>query len=66
VAYVDEGSPAALSGVLEGDVVRTIEGRPVGSDVTAAQDALDASWREDGELNLSVERGGEEIFMTIE
>ena len=66
VAYVDEGSPAARAGVLEGDVVRTIEGRQVGSDVGAAQAALDASWRENGELNLSVEREGEEIFFTLE
>lgn len=66
VAYVDEGSPAARFGVLEGDLVRTIEGRPVGNDVAAAQTALDASWREDGELNLSVEREGEEIFITLD
>lgn len=66
VAYVDQGSPAARAGVLEGDVVRTIEGRPVGSDVAAAQDALEASWREDGELNLSVEREGEEVFITLD
>lgn len=66
VAYVDEGSPAARAGVLEGDVVRTIEGRAVGSDVAAAQSALDASWRDDGELNLSVERDGEEIFVTLD
>ena len=66
VAYVDEGSPAAMVGVLEGDVLRTIEGRPVGSDVSAAQAALDASWRENGELNLSVEREGEEIFFTLD
>jgi hypothetical protein len=66
VAYVDEGSPAARVGVLEGDVVRTIEGRLVGSDVAAAQAALDASWRDDAELNLSVEREGEEIFFTLD
>ena len=58
--------PAARFGVLEGDLVRTIEGRPVGNDVAAAQNALDASWREDGELNLSVEREGEEIFITLD
>jgi hypothetical protein len=66
VAYVDEGSPAARVGVLEGDVVRTVEGRPVGSDIAATQAALEASWRENGELNLSVEREGEEIFFTLE
>jgi hypothetical protein len=66
VAYVDEGSPAARVGVLEGDVLRTIEGRPVGSDVAAAQATLDASWRDNGELNLSVEREGEEIFFTLD
>jgi hypothetical protein len=46
--------------------VRTVEGRPVGSDVAATQAALEASWRENGELNLSVEREGEEIFFTLE
>ncbi len=66
VAYVDEGSPAALSGIMEGDLLRTIEGRAAGPDVTGAQAALDASWERDREINLSVERGEEELFFTIE
>lgn len=66
VAYVDEGSPAARSGLMEGDLLRTIEGRPAGADVTAAQAALDASWERDREINVSVERGEEELFFTIE
>ncbi|MGH7557573.1 MAG: PDZ domain-containing protein [Gemmatimonadota bacterium] len=65
VAYVDEGSPAALSGLVEGDVLLTIEGRRATGDVTAAQAALDDSWERDREINLSVERGGEELFFTI-
>ncbi|MGH7565128.1 MAG: PDZ domain-containing protein [Gemmatimonadota bacterium] len=66
VAYVDEGSPAARSGLVEGDVLLTIEGRLAGEDVTAAQVALDASWETNREINVSVERGGEELFFTLE
>ncbi|MGH7571013.1 MAG: PDZ domain-containing protein [Gemmatimonadota bacterium] len=66
VAYVDEGSPAARAGLAEGDVLLTIEGRPVGEDVTAAQAALDGSWETNREINVSVERGGEELYFTLE
>lgn len=66
VAYVEEGSPAARVGILEGDVVRTIEARPVGSDLEAAQSRLEAAWGDKREVNLSVEREGEELFFTLE
>ncbi len=66
VAYVDEGSPAARAGLVGGDVVLTIEGRPAGADVMAAQAALDASWEANREINLSVERDGEELYFTLE
>lgn len=66
VTYVAEGSAAARIGLLEGDFVLTIEGRPAGSDPVAAQDALDASWEANREINLSVERGGEELYFTLE
>lgn len=66
VAYVDEASPASRAGVLQGDVLRTIEGRPVVSDVVDAQRRMTESWERDGEINLSVERSGEEIYLTVE
>lgn len=66
VAYVDEGSPAHRTGVLQGDVVRTIEGRSVGGDVAQAQERMTESWERRREINLSVERSGEEVYLTIE
>lgn len=66
VAYVDEGSPAARAGLVEGDFVLTIEGRPAGTDVISTQAALDASWEANREINLSVERDGEELYFTLE
>lgn len=66
VAYVDAASPAGRVGVQQGDVVRTIEGREVGTDVVSAQQQMDASWADNGEINLSVERQGREIFFSIE
>ncbi len=65
VAFVDAGSPAELAGVRRGDVLRTIEGREVGQDVTDAKRRLTESWSENGEINISVERGGSEIFLSI-
>lgn len=65
VAYVDQDSPAARVGLEQGDIVRTIEGRKV-TDVSEAQASMDASWSDNGEINLSVERGGREIFFSIE
>lgn len=66
VAYVDAGSPAARAGLVEGDVMVTIEGRPTAGEVTAAQAALDASWEANREINVSVERDGQELFFTLE
>lgn len=66
VAYVDEASPASRAGVLQGDVLRTLEGRLVAPDVVEAQRRMTESWERDGEINLSVERSGEEIYLTVE
>lgn len=65
-AYVDSGSPAARAGLLEGDLLVTVEGRAAPTDVIAAQAALDASWEENREINLSVEREGRELFFAIQ
>lgn len=67
VAYVDAGSPAARARVLQGDLLRTIEGRPVeDASVAAAQERLAAAWEDNREINLSVERGGREVFLTVQ
>jgi len=66
VAYVDAESSAGRVGVQQGDVVRTIEGREVGTDVAQAQQQMGESWDNNGEINLSVSRQGREIFFTIE
>ncbi|MBW3660210.1 MAG: PDZ domain-containing protein [Gemmatimonadetes bacterium] len=65
VAYVDEGSAAARAGLLQGDVLATIEGRPV-DDVVEAQRRMNESWSRNEEINLSVRRGEREVFVTIE
>lgn len=65
VAFVDEGSPAHRAGVQQGDVVLTVEGRPV-EGVVEARRRIDESWEENGEINLSVSRGDRETFLTIE
>lgn len=65
VAYVDTGSAADRAGLLQGDVVRTIEGRAVGTDVVDAQRRLRDSWEENREINLSVERAGREVYLTL-
>src|SRR5688572_2339305 len=64
VAYVDPASAADRAGVRQGDVLTTIEGRDVGRDVVDAQRRLDDSWN-DGEINLSVQREGGEVFLTV-
>lgn len=66
IAYVDEGSPASRAGVLQGDVLMTIESRPVGTDVIDAQRRISESWSRKGEINLSVDRSGDEVFLTID
>lgn len=65
IAYVDRDSPSARVGLEQGDIVRTIEGREV-ADVVEAQSRMDDSWADNGEINLSVERGGQEFFFSIE
>lgn len=65
VAAVDRASPADRADVQQGDVLMTIEGRPAGLDVVDAQRRLDLSWEDNGEINLSVERGGREVFLTV-
>lgn len=65
VSYVDRGSPAERVGLLRGDVLRTIEGRDAGRNVADAQSRMAETWEQDGEIDLSVEREGEEHFFTI-
>ncbi len=65
VALVDPSSPADRAGARRDDVIATIEGRPPGNDVVEAKRRLDQSWRDNGEINLSVLRDGREIFLTI-
>lgn len=65
VAYVDRGSPADRAGVMQGDVLRSIEGRAVESDIADAQRRLAESWEDNREINLSVLREGREIYLTV-
>lgn len=65
VAFVDAGSAADRAGVLRGDVLRTIEGREVGPDIGDARRRLEESWDRDREINLSVERDGRELYLTV-
>lgn len=66
VAFVDAGSPAERAGAARGDVLLTIEGRPVTGDVEEVRRRLDASWADNREINLSVRRDGRERFLTLE
>lgn len=65
VAYVDAGSPADRAGIQQGDVLRSIEGRNVESDIQDAQRRLTESWEDNREINLSVLREGREIYVTL-
>lgn len=65
VAFVDEGSPAHRAGALQGDVLLTIDGRPAGR-VDEAQARMTDAWKDRGEVHVSVRRGGQEVFLTIE
>ena len=65
VAYVDRGSAADRAGLAQGDELRTIEGRVVGSDVVDAKRRLDESWDLKREINLSVIREGRELYVTV-
>lgn len=65
VAFVDAGSAADRAGVLQGDVLSTIEGREVARDIGDARRRLDESWEDDREINLSVVRDGREVYLTL-
>lgn len=65
LAYVDQGSAADRAGLVQGDELRTIEGRAAGSDIVDARRRLDESWRLNREINLSVVRDGRELYLTI-
>jgi hypothetical protein len=65
VASVDRGSAADRAGLAQGDELRTIEGRAVGSDVVDAKRRLDESWSLNREINLSVMREGREVYLTV-
>lgn len=65
VAYVDTGSAADRAGLAQGDVLRTIEGRAAGTDVVDAQRRLRESWESNREINLSVEREGREMYLSV-
>ncbi|RPI25992.1 MAG: PDZ domain-containing protein [Actinobacteria bacterium] len=61
VRSVEEGSPAAAAGVLEGDVLVAAAGQPVGD-----TDALHAILAEAGEsLEITVVRVNEELTLTV-
>jgi hypothetical protein len=66
VAFVDAASPADRAGARQGDVLATIDGRPVGTDVVDARRRLDAAWQDRGEIHVSVLRDGREVFLTVE
>lgn len=65
VSYVDRGSPADRAGLRRGDVLETIEGRAVGDDPAEAERRIESSWADNAEVNLSVLREGEEVFVTV-
>lgn len=65
VAFVDEASPAHRAGVLQGDALLTIDGRPAVG-VVEAQERMTRAWEERGEVHLSVRRGEQEVFLTVE
>jgi regulator of sigma E protease len=62
VGEVREGSPAALSGLKEGDRVSSINGQPI-DEWTALQKFVHA--RPDEQLLFTVERGGQELSLRI-
>ena len=64
IAFLDRGSPADAAGLRAGDIVVTVEGRSFSSVSEAMRTVRDA-WQSNGEVNLSVERQGKEIFFQI-
>ena len=63
VAQVEPGSPAALSGLRNGDVVRSFGGRPVDDGRDFARDVADA--RPGTEVPVMVVRNGHELRMGL-
>ncbi|MCB1501705.1 MAG: RIP metalloprotease RseP [Bauldia sp.] len=62
VTQVQPGSPAATAGILAGDVVREIDGKPVNS----FEDIRDLVGPSPGRpLGVVIDRGGEEIRLTV-
>jgi hypothetical protein len=64
IAFLDPTSPAEAAGLRPGDVVLTVEGRRFASVSEAMRTVRDA-WRANGEVNLSVERQGQEVFFQV-
>ncbi len=64
VSYLDPSSPAENAGLHSGDAVLTVEGRRFTSVADAMRAARDA-WEASREVNLSVDRGGREVFFQI-
>jgi hypothetical protein len=64
IAYLDPGSPADSAGLHSGDAVVTVEGRRFTS-VAEAMRAVRDAWEASREVNLSVDRGGREVFFQI-
>ncbi len=63
VDYVAVGSPAAVAGVLAGDIVRSIDGAPTATWQELLLESAIASGRE---VDLAVERDGSERLLRIE
>jgi serine protease Do len=61
VRFVEEDSPAARAGVMQGDLVTEVAGRPVGS----ADDLYESLDSAGPSLELKLVRGAEEIRVTV-
>ena len=61
VRFVEEDSPAAKAGVMQGDLVTEVAGRPVGS----ADDLYESLDSAGPSLELKLVRGAEEIRVTV-
>ena len=64
VSFLDPRSPAENAGLHVGDPVLTIEGRRFDS-VAEAMRAASEAWTANREVNLSVEREGQEVFLQV-
>jgi S1-C subfamily serine protease len=61
VRVVEEGSPAEIAGIRQGDLIVAVNG----SAVTNADDLFDAMENGAGELQVKVVRGTEELDITV-